>query len=60
MIGILSYITLPITFVVSSFGDILTKPFLKKVTDVVINEDDLHEMVDDIEEQGMVDKEKAT
>ena len=60
VIEILSYITLPITFVVSSFGDILTKPFLKKVTDVVINEDDLHEMVDDIEERGMVDKEKAT
>lgn len=60
IIRIFSYITLPITFVVSSFGDILTKPFLKKVTDVVINEDDLHEMVDDIEEQGMVDKEKAT
>lgn len=60
VIRILSYITLPITFVVSSFGDILTKPFLKKVTDVVINEDDLHEMVDDIEERGMVDKEKAT
>ena len=55
----LSYITLPITVFVSGFGTLVTRP-LKNVTDIEISEDDLHEMVEGIEKQGMVDQEKAT
>lgn len=56
----LSYVTLPITYLVSSFGNLLTRPLVKNVTDIEINEADLHEMVEGIEKQGMVDQEKAT
>lgn len=55
----LSILLTPVTFVVSGFGALLSKPILSNVSDLAINEDDLHEMVDDIEEQGMVDEEKA-
>jgi len=55
----LSWITFPITFLVSGFGDLLSKPIIKNVSDIAISEDDLHEMVDGIEEQGVVDEEKA-
>lgn len=57
---ILSYIFLPITFLVSGFGSLLAKPILSHVSDLTLREDDLHEMVDGIEEQGVVDEDKAT
>lgn len=56
---VLSWLTFPITFLVSGFGDLLSKPIIKNVSDIAISEDDLHEMVDGIEEQGVVDEEKA-
>ena len=59
VIRILNYICLPITFLVSNFGSLLTLPIRKGVKDIKINEDDLHEMVDDIEAQGAVDEDKA-
>ena len=59
VLNVLSYVTLPITYLVSSFGNLVTYP-LRNVKDVEISEDDLHKMVEGIEKQGMVDSEKAT
>lgn len=59
VIRFLNYMCIPITFLVSNFGRFITLPITKNVTDVKINEDDLHEMVDDIEAQGAVDEDKA-
>ena len=56
---ILSWISLPITFVVGGAGNLLSKPILSSVKDIEISEDDLHEMVDGIEEQGTVTEDKA-
>ena len=56
----LSRLTLPITYLVSGFGTLVTKPLVKNIKDIEISEDDLHEMVEGIEKQGMVDQEKAT
>ncbi len=56
----LSRLTLPITYVVSGFGTLVTKPLVSNIKDIEISEDDLHEMVEGIEKQGMVDQEKAT
>ncbi|HBS10703.1 MAG TPA: hypothetical protein DEA28_03150 [Firmicutes bacterium] len=59
LINALNYGCLPITFLVSNFGKLITYPITHNVTDVEISEDDLHEMVDDIKTQGSVDEEKA-
>ena len=59
ILDFLRYLFLPITFVVSSLGELVSKPIIKHVDDIVINEDDLHNMVDDIEDHGQVDEEKA-
>lgn len=53
------YITLPITFVVSSFGSLLTYPVKKYVTDIQFTEEELHEMIDEIEEKGVIDEDHA-
>lgn len=59
VINALNYICLPITFLVTNFGKLITYPITHGVTDIEISEDDLHEMVDDIKDQGSVDEEKA-
>ncbi len=59
ILDFLRYLFLPITFVISSLGELVSKPIIKHVDDIVINEDDLHNMVDDIEDHGQVDEEKA-
>lgn len=59
VINALNYICLPITFLVANFGKLITYPITHGVTDIEISEDDLHEMVDDIKDQGSVDEEKA-
>lgn len=59
VIRICDYICFPITFLVSRFGKGITYPLTHNVNDIEINEDDLHEMVDDIEANGQVDEEKA-
>lgn len=59
VINALNYICLPITFLVANFGKLITYPITYGVTDIEISEDDLHEMVDDIKDQGSVDEEKA-
>lgn len=55
----LYYITLPITFLVGGFGNIISYPIRKGVKDIEIKEDELHEMIDEAEEDGVVDEDKA-
>lgn len=59
VIRIFDYILLPITFFVSGFGKIITYPITHNIKDVQINEDDLHEMIDEYEIQGGVDEDQA-
>lgn len=56
----LQYLFYIFTTPVSFFGKMLSKLFKGNVKDIEVNEDDLHEMIDDIEEKGNVDKEKAS
>ena len=58
-IFILYYALFPFTFLTKHFINGLTYPIRKNVKDVEITDDELHEMVDDIEENGVVDEEKA-
>ena len=55
----LYYTLFPFTFLTKHFINGLTYPIRKNVKDVEITDDELHEMVDDIEENGVVDEEKA-
>jgi CBS domain containing-hemolysin-like protein len=59
IIYILNYVFLPITFIVSKLGEFLTKPLTDRMEDIKISDDELHEMVDSIEEEGLVDESKA-
>ncbi len=58
-LNVLYYIFFPITFIVSKFGVLSSNPITKNVEEVKFSEDELHEMVDEIEEDGLVDEEKA-
>lgn len=58
IINICYYITFPITFVVSGFGAVLTFPFTKK-GDIAFEDEVLHEMIDESEEEGLIDEDKA-
>ncbi len=60
IIKVIRYVFMPITYPVALIGSIFAKTTKDNVEDVQIAEDDLHEMVDDIEEQGTVDEEKAS
>ena len=59
MLKFFSYLLLPITFIVSNFGKGVTYPITHNIKDIEINDDDLHEMVDDIEASGQVDENQA-
>ncbi len=59
MMRILIYAFTPITYPVSKLGSAFGSLFKKSVPLVEVGEDDLHEMIDDIEENGQVDEEKA-
>lgn len=59
MLKFFSYLLLPITFIVSNFGKGVTYPITCNIKDIEINDDDLHEMVDDIEASGQVDENQA-
>lgn len=59
MLNVLQYIFYPITFFVSGFGNVVSYPIRKNISDIKISEDELHEMVDEIEDNGLVDEEKA-
>lgn len=53
------YITLPITFLVGGFGQIVAYPITKTTKDIEIKDEELHEMIDEIEQDGLVDEDKA-
>jgi putative hemolysin len=53
------YLFFPITYVTKKFISLVTYPITHKVKDIEITDDELHEMVDEIEEEGVVDEEKA-
>lgn len=59
VLNILTYIFFIFTKPVSMLGNGISKLFKSNVKDIELNEDDLHEMVDDIEESGKVDPTKA-
>ena len=59
MLNALQYVFYPVTFFVSGFGNIVSYPIRKNVEDIKISEEELHEMVDEIEDNGLVDEEKA-
>ncbi len=55
----LRYLFFPITIFVTTFGKIVSYPITKNVNEIKIGDDELHEMVDEIEESGVVDEDKA-
>ena len=59
VLNALQYVFYPITFFVSGFGAIISYPIRKNVGDIKISEEELHEMVDEIEDSGLVNEEKA-
>jgi len=59
MLTFFSYLLLPITFLVSGFGKVITYPVTKNVKDIEINDEDLHEMVDDIVESGQMEEDQG-
>lgn len=58
IIQICYFITWPITFVVSGFGSITTYSFTRK-GDIAFEDEVLHEMIDESEEEGVIDEDKA-
>ena len=55
----LRYVFFPITIFVTTFGKVISYPITKNVNEIKISDDELHEMVDEIEESGVVDEDKA-
>lgn len=60
IVNVLTYVFYPFTILFSLMGNGISTLFKKNVDDVEIAEDDLHEMIDDIEEKGNVDEDKAS
>ncbi len=58
-ISVCYYITLPITFLVGGFGQIVTYPITASISDIKIKDDEIHEMIDEGEESGALDEDKA-
>lgn len=56
---VMVFVLTPITYPVSLFGKLVAKPFTKHISEEPVAEDELHEMIDEIEEHGQVDEEKA-
>lgn len=59
LLNLLNIIFKPITFLVSGFGNVVSYPFVKNFNDIYISDEELHEMVDEIEDKGLVDEDKA-
>lgn len=53
------YLTFPINFAVGGFGKIVSYPIVKNIQDIQVSDDSLHEMIDESEENGYLDEEKA-
>lgn len=58
-ITICYYITLPITFIVSNLGLLITYPVRKHTKAVKFKDDELHEMIDESQESGIISENKA-
>ena len=58
VLNVLNYVFYPITILVSGFGTLVSYP-IRNVEDIKISEEELHEMVDEIEDSGLVNEEKA-
>lgn len=59
VINVFTWIFYPFTFVATKLGKLVTKPFTKQKEKVEITDEELEEMVDVIEKEGVVDKENA-
>ena len=59
IISICYYITFPITILVGGFGNLVTYPLTKSGKDIAIEDEVLHEMIDEGEEEGIIDEDKA-
>ena len=59
IINICFYLTFPITFLVGGFGNAVTYPLRKSGKDIAIEDEVLHEMIDEGEEEGIIDEDKA-
>ena len=59
VIKICYLITFPITFLVGGFGKVATFPIRKSIKDITIQDEELHEMIDESEEEGILDEDKA-
>ena len=59
VITVCYYVTIPITFLVGGFGTIVCYPITHSVKEVKISDDELHEMIDEGEEEGIIDEDKA-
>ncbi|HAS56777.1 MAG TPA: hypothetical protein DCR94_06075 [Firmicutes bacterium] len=53
------YLTLPITFLMGGFGTLVTYPLTHNLNDFQTGDEELHEMVDEIEEKGQIDEQAA-
>lgn len=58
-LNVLTYIFYPVTFFVSLFGKVVSYPITHNVKEIEISDDELHEMVDEIEQDGQIDEDKA-
>lgn len=58
-LNIFYYVCYPITIFVSGFGKVVSYPITHNISDIKIGDDELHEMVDEIEDNGLVDNNKA-
>ena len=59
LITSLMYVFAPITYPVSLLGRGVAKVFKQTVSEEPVAEEELHEMIDEIEERGQVDEDKA-
>ena len=59
VVQILIYVFSPITYPVSLLGRAVSSAFKKNVAEEPVAEEELHEMIDDIEESGQVDEVQA-
>ncbi len=53
------YLFYPFTFITKHFVSLISYPITHNVKDIDIDSEELHEMVDEIEDKGIVDEEKA-
>lgn len=58
-IKVLKIIFFPLVFVLSKFGQLIAKPFIRKKVDEAISNEELQEMVETIEDEGVIDEDQS-